>query len=677
MNFELISDYQPTGDQPEAIAQLTEGILQGTPAQTLLGVTGSGKTFTIANVIKNINKPTLILSHNKTLAAQLYGEFKSFFPHNAVEYYVSYYDYYQPEAYLPSTDTYIEKDLAINDEIDKLRLAATSALLSGRKDVVVVSSVSCIYGMGNPADFYENVIEIKRGKLLDRNVFLRRLVDSLYVRNDLDLNRGNFRVKGDTVDIYLAYSDNLLRVMFWDDEIDAIEEVDPISGVRLGQFDEYKIYPANLFMTTKESQLRAIHQIEDDLTKEVARFEEEGKPYEAKRLYERVTYDMEMIRELGHCSGIENYSRYFDGRPAGTRPYCLLDFFPDDFLIVIDESHVSVPQIHAMFGGDRARKTNLVQYGFRMESAFDNRPLKFEEFQELAKQVIYVSATPADYELIQSEGVVVEQVIRPTGLLDPVIEVRPSMNQIDDLMEEIQQRIEREERVLITTLTKRMAEELTDFLLRHDVRCNYIHSDVDTLERVQIMEDLRKGVYDVLIGVNLLREGLDLPEVSLVAILDADKAGVLRSHRSLTQTAGRAARNVNGKVIMYADRITESMQKTIEETNRRREKQLAYNEANGITPKQIKKAYNNALLGVGSGKEEENSKGPKAYIEPEKASIAADPVVQYMTKPQMEKAIERTRKQMQEAAKKLEFIEAAQYRDELLRLEDMMKERWG
>ena len=677
MNFKLISDYQPTGDQPEAIAQLTEGILQGVPAQTLLGVTGSGKTFTIANVIKNINKPTLILSHNKTLAAQLYGEFKNFFPNNAVEYYVSYYDYYQPEAYLPSTDTYIEKDLAINDEIDKLRLAATSALLSGRKDVVVISSVSCIYGMGNPADFYENVIEIKRGKLLDRNVFLRRLVDSLYVRNDLDLNRGNFRVKGDTVDIYLAYSDNLLRVMFWDDEIDAIEEVDPISGIRLGQFDEYKIYPANLFMTTKESQLRAIHQIEDDLTKEVARFEEEGKPYEAKRLYERVTYDMEMIRELGHCSGIENYSRYFDGRSAGTRPYCLHDFFPDDFLIVIDESHVSVPQIHAMYGGDRARKTNLVQYGFRMESAFDNRPLKFEEFQELAKQVIYVSATPADYELVQSEGVVVEQVIRPTGLLDPIIEVRPSMNQIDDLMEEIQQRIEREERVLITTLTKRMAEELTDFLMRHDVRCNYIHSDVDTLERVQIMNDLREGIYDVLIGVNLLREGLDLPEVSLVAILDADKEGFLRSHRSLTQTAGRAARNVNGKVIMYADRITESMQKTIDETNRRREKQLAYNEANGITPKQIKKSFSNALLNTTIDKEEVKVNTPKAYVEPETISIAADPVVQYMSKSQMEKAIERIRKQMQEAAKKLQFIEAAQYRDELLHLEDIFKERWG
>ena len=675
--FELISDYKPTGDQPEAIEQLTEGVKEGVPAQTLLGVTGSGKTFTIANVIKNVNKPTLILSHNKTLAAQLYGEFKNFFPENAVEYYVSYYDYYQPEAYIPSTDTYIEKDLAINQEIDKLRLAATSALLSGRKDVIVVSSVSCIYGMGNPADFYNNVIDIKRGGRIDRNVFLRKLVDSLYVRNDIDLNRGNFRVKGDTIDISLAYSDNVLRVMFWDDEVDSIEEVDAVSFNTLSTFEEYRIFPANLFMTTKESTMRAIHEIEDDLAKQVKFFEDCGKPYEAKRLYERVTYDMEMIRELGHCSGIENYSRYFDGRPAGTRPYCLLDFFPKDFLIVIDESHVSVPQIRAMYGGDAARKNNLVEYGFRLPAARDNRPLKFEEFQSMAKQVIYVSATPADYELEQSGGVIVEQVIRPTGLLDPIIEVRPSLNQIDDLMEEIEQRRERHERTLVTTLTKRMAEELTEYLLNNGVKCSYIHSDVDTLERVKIMEELRQGIHDVLVGVNLLREGLDWPEVSLVAILDADKEGFLRSHRSLTQTAGRAARNVNGKVIMYADKITESMQLTIDETNRRREKQLSYNEKNGITPTQIKKAYTNVLATqTGQVDPRDAAKGPKAYTETEaKAFSAADPIVSYMSKEQLKRSIDRTRKLMQQAAKSLDFIEAAQYRDELIQLEKLLESK--
>ena len=667
-NFQLISKYEPTGDQPEAIEQLTQGIEDGVPAQTLLGVTGSGKTFTIANVIKNINKPTLILSHNKTLAAQLYGEMKSFFPNNAVEYYVSYYDYYQPEAYIPSTDTYIEKDLAINDEIDKLRLAATSALLSGRRDVVVVSSVSCIYGMGNPAAFYQNVIELSKGNVLDRNHLLRRLNDSLYTRNDVSLGRGEYRVKGDTVDIFLAYSDNLLRITFWDDEIDAIEEIDALSGTRLGEFQDYKIYPANLFMTTKEQTLAAIHQIEDDLAEHVKYFEEIGKTLEAKRLYERVTYDMEMIRELGHCSGIENYSRYFDGRPAGTRPFCLLDFFPEDFLLVIDESHVSVPQISAMYGGDRARKTNLVQYGFRLPAALDNRPLKFEEFQALTHQVIYVSATPADYELEQSEGIIVEQVIRPTGLLDPVIEVRPSMNQVDDLMEEIQQRIEADERTLVTTLTKRMAEELAEYLLNNGIKTNYIHSDVDTLERVQIMDALRAGTYDVLVGVNLLREGLDLPEVSLVAILDADKEGFLRSHRSLTQTVGRAARNVHGKAIMYADTITQSMQQTIDETNRRREKQLRYNELHDITPTQIRKDRTmNDLLSA--GQEQQTARDRRAYIEPEPPVLmAAEAEAEYMTRDDMRKAVENLRKQMQEAAKRLDFITAAQLRDQMLQL---------
>ena len=670
MKFQLVSDYAPMGDQPQAIKELVEGVNAGTAAQTLLGVTGSGKTFTMANVIKEINRPTLILSHNKTLAAQLYNEFKGFFPNNAVEYYVSYYDYYQPEAYIPSSDTYIEKDLAINDEIDKLRLAATSALLSGRKDVVVISSVSCIYGMGNPSDFYNNVIEVRVGDKIDRNVFLRKLVGSLYTRNDMSLERGNFRVKGDTVEVSLAYCDHVLRITFWDDDIDSIEEIDSVTGVRIASFDDYKIYPANLFMTTKESTERAIVEIEKDLADREEYFREIGKPLEAKRLHERVTYDIEMLRELGHCSGIENYSRYFDGREAGTRPYCLLDFFPKDFLLIIDESHVSVPQIRAMYGGDRARKNNLVEFGFRLPAAFDNRPLKFEEFESLTPQTIYVSATPADYELEKSEGVVVEQVIRPTGLLDPIIEVRPLENQVDDLMEEIQLRVEREERVLVTTLTKRMAEELTDYLLKNGVRCNYIHSDVDTLDRIQIMTDLREGLYDVLIGVNLLREGLDLPEVSLVAVLDADKEGFLRSHRSLTQTAGRAARNVNGLVIFYADNITDSMQRTIDETNRRREKQMRYNSEHGITPTQIKKEISNALA------TERKEKGPRIYnAEPQVTTIACDPIVEYMSAEQLEKSIERTRKLMQEAADKMEFVEAAQYRDEMFKLQELLKKK--
>ena len=686
MEFKLTSDYQPTGDQPEAIKQLTDGINNGDRAQVLLGVTGSGKTFTVANVIANVQKPTLILSHNKTLAAQLYEEMKGFFPENAVEYYVSYYDYYQPEAYLPSSDLYIEKDLAINEEIDRLRLSAVTALLSGRRDVVIVSSVSCIYGMGGPTAMYESVIPLRKGQSLDRNVLLRKLVDALYVRNDIDLQRGTFRVKGDHVDVFMAYSENVLRITWWDDEIEEIEEIDAIDNHHLMSFDEYQIYPANLFVTSKEQTEIAIRQIQDDLVERIDYYNELGDTLRAARIKERVEYDMEMIKELGHCSGIENYSRYFDGRQPGQKPYCLLDFFPKDYLLVIDESHVSVPQLNAMYGGDRARKQNLVEYGFRLPAAFDNRPLRFEEFQEMTNQVIYVSATPADFELMESEGVVVEQVIRPTGLLDPEIEVRPSENEVDDLLDEILIRAERDERVLVTTLTKRMAEELTTYLLNHDVRANYIHSDVATLDRVKIMADLRAGLFDVLVGVNLLREGLDLPEVSLVAILDADKEGFLRSHRSLTQTAGRAARNVNGRVIMYADTITESMQLTIDETNRRRNKQLKYNEEHGITPKQIVKAIN---VSLNTEKEaaaaqqrtqdaKRSSQQPKPYVpymESETGRIVADPIVKQMSREQLQKSIDNTTALMQQAAAELDFLQAAQYRDEILRLQALLDEK--
>lgn len=676
--FELHSDYQPTGDQPEAIRQLTQGVKDGEPAQVLLGVTGSGKTFTVANVIAQVGKPTLVLSHNKTLAAQLYTEFKSFFPNNAVEYYVSYYDYYQPEAYIASTDTYIEKDLAINEDIDKLRLAATSALLSGRNDVIVVSSVSCIYGMGNPAAFYESVIELQVGKILSMNSLLNKLTDCLYVRNDVAPKAGNFRVKGDTVEVYLAYADDMMRISFWDNEIDAIEEVDHLTGHRTASFEDYKIYPANLFITSKESVERAIRQIQDDLMAQVALFKEAGKELEAQRLKERVEYDIEMIRELGHCSGIENYSRYFDGREAGTRPFCLLDFFPEDFLMVIDESHVSVPQIRAMYGGDRSRKESLVNYGFRLPAALDNRPLKFEEFHELAKQVIYISATPAEYELEESGGVVVEQVVRPTGLLDPPIEVRDTDYPVDDLMEEIRQSQQADTRVLVTTLTKRMAEELTDYLLKNGVSTAYIHSDVDTLERVQIMSDLRRGVYQVLVGVNLLREGLDLPEVSLVAILDADKEGFLRSARSLTQTAGRAARNVNGKVIMYAKTITQSMQQTIDETERRRAKQMAYNEAHHLVPRQIVKSLDqNALASLSAKGAEQKSQHAslslqtKGYAASQNDYLrAAEPAAAYGKQPlDKQERIGQLKKRMKEAAAQFDFILAAQLRDELLALE--------
>lgn len=671
MDFKLTSNYSPTGDQPAAIAALSEGVLQDIPFQTLLGVTGSGKTFTVANVIQNVDKPTLVLSHNKTLAAQLYSEFKTFFPDNAVEYFVSYYDYYQPEAYIPSTNTYIEKDLSINDEIEKLRLATTTSLLSGRRDIIVVSSVSCLYGMGNPEDFESSTISLKVGQKIVRDVFLRSLVSALYSRNEVDPKAGNFRVKGDTVDVFLAYGDPIVRVVFWGDEIESIECLDPLTGIKIDSYNDFRIYPANLFVTTKDRMDRAIGEIEIDLGRQVDFFQSIGKPLEAKRLYERVTYDLEMIREVGHCSGIENYSRYFDNRKPGTRPFCLLDFFPDDFLLVVDESHVTIPQIRAMYGGDHSRKENLVEYGFRLPAALDNRPLKFEEFESLVPQTIYVSATPADYELLKSEGVIVEQLIRPTGLLDPPIDVRPSLNQIDDLMEEIQMRVEQNERTLVTTLTKRMAEELTNYLSNNGISCSYIHSDVDTLDRIQIMDSLRTGEFDVLVGVNLLREGLDLPEVSLVAILDADKEGFLRSHRSLTQTVGRAARNVNGKVIFYADKITDSMAKTINETNRRREKQMAYNEEHGIVPKQIQKARTSVF----TQRKGDDSATPQPYNQDSILSIASEDQMQYMSAEELKKAIAKAKKQMSAAAKKLEFLEAAQYRDQVIKLEDELKSK--
>lgn len=672
--FHITSEFEPTGDQPEAIKQLTAGIKNGEPFQTLLGVTGSGKTFTVANVVQNLNRPTLVLSHNKTLAAQLYGEFKAFFPNNRVEYFVSYYDYYQPEAYLPTTDTYIEKDLSINDEIEKLRLSATSALLSGRRDVIIVASVSCIYGIGNPDDFHENIIRVAKGEQLSRNVFLRQLVDSLYSRNEFDFKRGTFRVKGDNVDVFVADADFAIRVEFWGDEIDDIRMIDPINGNTLERMDEAIIYPANIFVTTKERIKIAINQIQDDLVRQVQFFKDNLKSFEAKRIDERVNYDLEMIRELGHCSGIENYSRYFDGREPGSRPFCLLDYFPDDFVLVIDESHVTVSQIRAMYGGDRSRKVNLVEYGFRLPSALDNRPLKFEEFEGFMRQTIFVSATPADYELEKSNGIVVEQVIRPTGLVDPEIIIRPTLNQIDNLLEEIQIRVKLQERVLVTTLTKRMAEELTDYLKRMGVKTEYIHSDVDTLDRVKILEGLREGAFDVLVGVNLLREGLDLPEVSLVAILDADKEGFLRSERSLTQTAGRAARNLNGKVIMYADKVTGSMQRTLDETNRRREKQLKYNEVMGIVPKGVKKERRNALGEIIEEAPKQNEKKYYSGVETE-TTLAADPIQNYMTEVELEKQIKENKKKMETAAKNLEFIDAATYRDEIKRLQALLKKK--